>query len=155
MSNLLLSISFLIFANSSLNNLGSCYHLSSQNHARFPSLISQKLCFWTMAVFSQDLFQMWEPLMIPNILMWSLSCQLFAYFYFQIRAQGEDESFSHLHHSFGPKTLFSTSRSSSPKPPCVLGLQIFSQATNAHFFSLPLCPKKNLFGYFCVVAWFL
>ena len=96
-----------------------------------------------MALFSQDLFQMWEPLICPDIRIWSLSCQLFAYFCFQSLAHGVADSFSHLHQSFFPKTLLRVSGSWSPKPPCFLGLQILSHVTKAHFFLVSSLPQRK------------
>lgn len=98
-----------------------------------------------MALFSQSLFQMWEPLVSPVIRLWSLYFQSFTCFLFQSLAQGVFVSFSHLHQSFAPKNFLRVSRSWSPKPPWVLGLQSFSQATKAHFFfSSPLPQRKSL-----------
>ena len=50
------SVSCLRPKKSSFNRIGSCCHLSSQNRARSPSLISQKLYPCTRLLFSQALF---------------------------------------------------------------------------------------------------
>lgn len=88
---------------------------------------------------------MCEPFIFPEILIRSLFCQVLAYFSFQIIAHWAFGSFTHHHHNLSPITLLRISRSSNPSPPYFLGLQIFSQATKAHFFlSSPLPQRKSL-----------
>jgi len=149
----MMMVSVWMFANSSLQRLSSYCQLSSQNQARFPFLISQKLWFWTRALFSHALFQIAEPLICPIILISFSSCHSLAYLCFQRFAQGDCISFSHPHQILAPRTLFRIPGSWRPKPPWDLGLHTLSHATRAHFFfSSPFPQRKYLLMFLILVT---
>lgn len=52
-------------------------------------------------------------------------------------------SLKNLHTHFPSKALLNTPRFLTPSPPCVIGVQILSQLTQASFFSSPLPPHRN------------
>ena len=81
--------------------------------------------------------------MFPDVLMRSLVCQEMAYFSFQILAHWVVGSWTHRHQILAPKTLLRISWSSKPRPPWLMGLQILSQETRAHFFLVSSLPQRK------------